>query len=178
VKKKDADAVEHSHTSDLLVTTLMWTPDGKLLLTNSLKEGSQVFDDYPAAQDAFVENIMAIDKSTATTPIPYNHYDYIRLSVNLYKDGWDAKNETDRDGVVEFLTKSAMAIQFVKIGTSAYVLHNAEIFKFISSLDGIESLVYDLFFAVPQKKPPSAMPKFQDPEVEKMLAAMLGSKED
>jgi hypothetical protein len=100
--------------------------------------------------------------------------------VQFFKDSWDSKNEYDREGVRSFLEKSVMSVQFAKLGTSAYVLHNAQTFRYLSSLDEIESLVYELFFEPAKKgrRSPDLPGEFRDPEISKMLDALVGNPKE
>lgn len=161
-------------------TTMIWCPDGTVAVVGGKDALVSFFKTYEEAVVEFYKTCRDIESNERYAFSPEEVAYSISTFMDLNKKSFMCRAKIDKKRVIDFLKSSQVAVQFLRVGANAFVLHNMEDFHFLTSTSEIETLVPELFLSVPkimndlashfEENDPEA--RFVDPEVRRLLEEM------
>lgn len=155
------------------VTTMTWDPEGQIVVVGHPENIISVHEKYETALPEFIDAIRRIAKGEQLNPATkVNNSQWMKMGMDILHKSIAMAITTNRERMQGFLRKNVLAVQFCRIGRNAYSINNIETFKFLSSLEGIESVVNGMFLATPSRLPDMLQDRderYTDPKILEML---------
>lgn len=159
------------------MTTMMWCPDGTIAVIGGIESVVSFHRSYETAAAEFIQNCRDIHANRPHV-LPREYHDNLVGSfMETCKKNFLSQEMIDKSKLEKFKKTSQLAIQFSRVGASAFILTNMEEFRYLTSLDEIESLVPELFLSVPRihdamSRRDESGDRFVDPEIRKLIDEM------
>lgn len=182
-KDQDQQPVDETAVDNYCRTaTMIWCPGGVIAVVGGKDSIVSFFKTYEEAVVEFYKTCRDIEKNERYT-FPT---EVVAASISTFMDtnkkSFLCLAKVDKKRVIEFLKTSQVAVQFLRVGANAFVLHNMENFHFLTSTSEIETLVPELFLSPPkvmndlvahlEENDPEMGGRFVDPEIQRMLDRM------